>query len=196
MLFKDFAGYLEKLEKISSRLEITKVLAELIEKMSVEETDKGIYLTLGQLGPDFDNKEFNMAIKMVLRSVVEGTGVSANEIERKYKDKGDVGLVVEELDFKRNTAVKYSVNEIFEKLKLLRSHGRAESGDYFKTGDYMDYITLGYNFRMSDITAALGISQLKKVDKLIGIRRAHAEYLKDILTGIDEIDKIYTDIEW
>ena len=56
MLFKDFAGYLEKLEKISSRLEITKVLAELIEKMSVEETDKGIYLTLGQLGPDFDTK--------------------------------------------------------------------------------------------------------------------------------------------
>ena len=123
MLFKDFAGYLEKLEKISSRLEITKVLAEMIEKMSVDETDKGIYLTLGQLGPDFDNKEFNMAIKMVLRSVVEGTGVSAKEIERKYKDKGDVGLVVEELDFKRNTAVKYSVNEIFEKLKIMADEG-------------------------------------------------------------------------
>jgi len=123
MLFKDFAGYLEKLEKISSRLEITKVLAEMIEKMSVDETDKGIYLTLGQLGPDFDKKEFNMAIKMVLRSVVEGTGVSAKEIERKYKDKGDVGLVVEELDFKRNTAVKYSVNEIFEKLKIMADEG-------------------------------------------------------------------------
>ena len=123
MLFKDFAGYLEKLEKISSRLEITKVLAELIEKMSVEETDKGIYLTLGQLGPDFDNKEFNMAIKMVLRSVVEGTGVSANEIERKYKDLGDVGLMVEVLDFKRIMAVKYSVNEIFEKLKIIADEG-------------------------------------------------------------------------
>lgn len=78
-------------------------------------------------------------------------------------------------------------HDLFEKLKLLRSHGRAENGDYFKTGEYMDYVTLGYNFRMSDMTAALGISQLKKVDKLISIRRDNAEYLKKILSDIDDI---------
>lgn len=77
--------------------------------------------------------------------------------------------------------------EIFEKLKLLRSHGRAENGDYFKTGEYMDYVSLGYNFRMSDMTAALGISQLKKVDRLIGIRRGHAEYLAKKLSDVSEI---------
>lgn len=77
--------------------------------------------------------------------------------------------------------------ELFEKLKLLRSHGRAENGDYFKTGEYMDYVTLGYNFRMSDMTAALGVSQLKKVDKLISIRKDYADYLKKILSGIDGI---------
>ncbi|KKQ34029.1 MAG: putative DNA ligase [Candidatus Collierbacteria bacterium GW2011_GWC2_44_18] len=123
MLFNDFAGYLEKLEKISSRLEITKVLAELIEKMSVEETDKGIYLTLGQLGPDFDNKEFNMAVKMVLRSVVEGTGLSAKEVEKKYRAKGDVGLLVEDLNFRKDTPIKYSVTEIFERLKIMADEG-------------------------------------------------------------------------
>src|SRR3989304_2489071 len=106
MLFKEFADYLEKLEKISSRLEITKVLAELIEKMKPEETDKGIYLTLGQLGPDFDNKEFNMAVKMVLRSVVEGSGLSAKEVEKKYRAKGDVGLLVEDLNFRKDTPIK------------------------------------------------------------------------------------------
>ncbi|HBC44815.1 MAG: putative DNA ligase [Candidatus Collierbacteria bacterium GW2011_GWB1_45_35] len=123
MLFKEFADYLEKLEKISSRLEITKVLAELIEKMKPEETDKGIYLTLGQLGPDFDNKEFNMAVKMVLRSVVEGSGLAENVVEKKYKAKGDVGLLMEELEFKNKTAVKYSINEVFEKLKIMAEEG-------------------------------------------------------------------------
>jgi len=123
MLFKEFADYLEKLEKISSRLEITKVLAELIEKMKLEETDKGIYLTLGQLGPDFDNKEFNMAVKMVLRSVVEGSGLAENVVEKKYKAKGDVGLLMEELEFKNKTAVKYSINEVFEKLKIMAEEG-------------------------------------------------------------------------
>jgi len=123
MLFKDFAGYLEKLEKISSRLEITKVLAEMIEEMKAEETDKGIYLTLGQLGPDFDKKEFNMATKMVLRSVTEGTGLPSKEVENKYKTKGDVGLLVEGLEFKRNTSVKYTIIEVFEKLKIMADEG-------------------------------------------------------------------------
>ncbi|EKD57224.1 MAG: hypothetical protein ACD_57C00375G0001, partial [uncultured bacterium] len=73
MLFKEFAGYLERLEKISSRLEITKVLSSLIGEMNETEADKGIYLALGQLGPNFDNTQFNMAGKMVLRSVADGT---------------------------------------------------------------------------------------------------------------------------
>lgn len=77
--------------------------------------------------------------------------------------------------------------ETYERLKLLRSHGRAENGDYFKTGEYMDYVSLGYNYRMSDMTAALGITQLKRVDKMVGIRRNHAEYLTGILSGIEGI---------
>jgi perosamine synthetase len=67
--------------------------------------------------------------------------------------------------------------EIYEKIKLLRSHGRADTKDYFSTNEYMDYISLGYNFRMSNITAALGIAQMKKLDKIIQIRRENAAYL-------------------
>ena len=67
--------------------------------------------------------------------------------------------------------------EIYEKLKLIRSHGRLETSDYFSSTEYMDYITLGYNFRMSNVTAALGIAQLKKIDKIIEMRRKNAEYL-------------------
>ncbi len=77
--------------------------------------------------------------------------------------------------------------DIFEKLKLLRSHGRAETSDYFTSGEFMDYVCLGYNFRMPDIIAALGISQLKKVDRLISLRRSSAEYMTEILSGIKEI---------
>jgi perosamine synthetase len=77
--------------------------------------------------------------------------------------------------------------DIYEKLKLLRAHGRAETSDYFTSGEYMEYVCLGYNFRMPDIIAGLGISQLKKVDKLINIRRSHASYLTKILSGIEKI---------
>lgn len=51
---------------------------------------------------------------------------------------------------------------IFEKLKLIRSHGRVENynDDYFNSSKEFDYIDVGYNFRLSSINAAIGVSQL------------------------------------
>jgi len=85
-------------------------------------------------------------------------------------------------------AVITNSTELYEKLKLIRSHGRAETSNYFSTNEYMDYITLGYNFRMSDITAALGIAQLKKVDKIIKMRRENAAKLSKKLRKIAGVD--------
>lgn len=78
-------------------------------------------------------------------------------------------------------AIATDSSDIYERSKLIRSHGRLEISDYFSSIGSMDYITLGYNFRMSNIIAALGISQIKKVDKIIEIRRKNAKYLTERL---------------
>lgn len=78
--------------------------------------------------------------------------------------------------------------ELYEKLKLVRSHGRAETSNYFSSNEYMDYVTLGYNFRMSDITAALGIAQLKKLERIIDKRREIAEKLSTRLSVVNGVD--------
>ena len=75
----------------------------------------------------------------------------------------------------------------YEKLKLIRSHGRLETQDYFSSTEYMGYITVGYNFRMPTMTAALGLSQLKKVNKIIKMRRDRAEYMTKELSKNKEI---------
>jgi len=77
--------------------------------------------------------------------------------------------------------------EIYEKLKLICSHGRTESTNYFSSGEKMDYVALGYNFRMPTLAAALGISQLKKVEKIVEMRRRNAQYYTYNLEKIDEI---------
>ena len=78
--------------------------------------------------------------------------------------------------------------EIYERLKLIRSHGRLESEPYFMTTKTLDYILLGYNWRISSITAALGLAQMKKLDKVIEMRRKNAEYLTKNLSRIEEVE--------
>lgn len=79
--------------------------------------------------------------------------------------------------------------DIYEKIRLVRSHGRVEkkSDDYFSTTKSMDYIQIGYNFRMSAISAALGLSQIKKIDKITKMRRKNAQYFNKKLDGVSQI---------
>jgi len=66
--------------------------------------------------------------------------------------------------------------KVYKKLKLICSHGRQENDSYFSSGKSSEYVALGYNFRMPSISAALGLSQLKKIDRLIRLRQEHAQY--------------------
>jgi perosamine synthetase len=77
--------------------------------------------------------------------------------------------------------------DVYEKSRLIYNHGRAETSDYFTSTEHMEYITLGYNYRMSTMTAALGISQLEKIDQVVKMRRENAAYLTGKLAEIGEI---------
>jgi len=84
-------------------------------------------------------------------------------------------------------AVIVNSKKIYEKLKLIRSHGRQINSNYFQTNEAPNYVSLGYNWRMSSMTAALGISQLSKLDKLISKRRKNAQYLSSKLNKHSKI---------
>ncbi len=84
-------------------------------------------------------------------------------------------------------AIVTNSSEIYEKIKLLRSHGRADSSDYFSNPSLSQYVGLGYNWRMSTLTATLGISQLQKIDKIIKMRKDNARFLSDKLSKIPQI---------
>lgn len=78
--------------------------------------------------------------------------------------------------------------DVYEKARLIYNHGRAETSDYFSSTEQMEYITLGYNFRMSTMMAALGLSQMDKIDEIIRMRRENANYLSKGLSKIEEIE--------
>ncbi len=59
--------------------------------------------------------------------------------------------------------------DLQQKFELLKNHGRSMNGELY------DQISFGWNFRMSDINAALGLSQLKRLDKIISQRQKVAQ---------------------
>lgn len=77
--------------------------------------------------------------------------------------------------------------DIYERVRRVCNHGRAETADYFSSTEQMEYVTLGYNFRMSTMTAALGIAQIEKIDKIIRMRRENADYMSERLSQIEAV---------
>jgi perosamine synthetase len=77
--------------------------------------------------------------------------------------------------------------EIYQKLLLIRSHGRSDDNNYFTSAVSGDYVGLGYNIRLSNINAALGVSQLQKVERIISMRQEVARYYMENLKTVKEI---------
>jgi perosamine synthetase len=81
--------------------------------------------------------------------------------------------------------------DLYERVKLVRSHGRLETSDYFTSSECLDYVTLGYNFRLSNILASLGLAQLKKVETIIDMRRAIADvYTFQLRTNVPIVSTV------
>lgn len=79
---------------------------------------------------------------------------------------------------------------IYEKSTMIRSHGasvsdlaRHESKDII----FEEYDCLGYNYRMTDIQASIGLEQVKKLSRVLEMRRELAERYNDLLNTIDKV---------
>ena len=81
----------------------------------------------------------------------------------------------------------------YEALKRLRSHGIERSRDRFIDKNqsqnpwYYEMTSLGFNYRLSDIQCALGLSQLKKINGFLEKRRSIAAFYDRIFKEVPNL---------
>jgi len=76
-------------------------------------------------------------------------------------------------------------DELVELLNSIRNHGREQTKLGYEHG------RLGYNYRMTDIAAAIGLEQLKKLPKFNRKRRENAKFFNEKLADVKGIEIPY-----
>jgi len=92
-------------------------------------------------------------------------------------------------------AILTNNKDFYRKLLLLRNHGITKEKNMFKAKNkktigswYYEMQDLGFNYRITDFQCALGISQLKRIDKFISKRRGIVKIYNKELSKIDNIE--------
>ncbi|MCL4371717.1 ATP-dependent DNA ligase [Candidatus Marsarchaeota archaeon] len=129
MLFSELASYYERLEGISSRLEMIEVMSSIFKSSTKDEIDKIVYMTQGVLAPPFEGIEFGVAEKMAEEAIAIASGFSKQEVENSFRKLGDLGSAAEKLvgesKLKRMSSSKLSVTEVYGAMfKIAQASGK------------------------------------------------------------------------
>ena len=130
MYFAELAEYLDRLEKTASRLEMTRILAELFSKVTPEEGKIIAYLSQGLLGPKYNNPDTGMGDKQVVKALI----LLDSDVEKIFKETGDLGKTVEKIksqitNNKSQTNHKLQITNVYGRLVQIAKVGGSGSVD-------------------------------------------------------------------
>lgn len=138
-----------------------------------------------------------LAIAQEYNLIIIEDGAHALGAEYKGRKIGSIGDMttfsfhpVKHITTGEGGAIVTDCKELYDKLILFRSHGiTRENGKLSKDEGswYYEQKILGYNYRLTDIQAALGISQLKKLDMFLKKRRQFAASYDKAFKDLDNI---------
>lgn len=121
MLFSTLASYLKKLEETRSRNTITEILADVLKRANDQEIGKLCYLLQGRVAPLYEDTEFGMADKFMIRAIASAYRVSQEDVLKKFKELGDLGNVATALH--NGKTQKLEVREAYAQFRAIAESG-------------------------------------------------------------------------
>ncbi len=112
------ADTFQRLEKTSERLELISILASLFSHADASNVHMIVYLLQGRVSAPYTGIEIGLGEKLVEEAISRAFGVDKGEVERLYKELGDLGIVAERLASHKRQMTLFS-----EPLTLERVYG-------------------------------------------------------------------------
>jgi DNA ligase-1 len=169
MEFKEVAQVFEAISAVKGRLEITRLLADLLKQATVHEATIICNLSLGLLRPPYQGTQFNFAEKNLIKVVAQLLDDSSEKVAKEVKKVGDLGLVVQTGNWRpRHHLTVMTVYERLCALEQISGVGSQEekSAHALKLLQELDPLSGKYVIRIMLDTLRLGFSDMTIIDAL------------------------------
>lgn len=185
----------DKMEKESSRNEMTKILADLFKKASAHEASIISYLSLGELKPIYIGTKFNIAEKTIIKVIAELLDLSPSTISAHAKEVGDLGLVVQVGNWERSSDNEPTLKEVYDELVQIHDIGGTGSQDAKEKSllhllKQLDPLSAKYVIRIILAKLRLGFSDMTLLDAFSWMETGD----KSLRTTLEEAYNISADI--
>lgn len=169
MLFQEVAVTFNHIEPVQSRLEMTRLISELLKKASPIEAKIISYLSLGELNPPYIGTSFSFAEKNSLKVIGKLLEISDEEVKQKYKETGDLGTIIQ--SGKWLTASKLTVTQVYDKILEIEqiSGDKSQELKQEKVLDLLknlDPVGAKYILKIITATLRLGFSDMTLIDAI------------------------------
>jgi len=127
MRYYDLVELYENLEKTSKRLEKTYLISEFIKSkvlnLDEHKVNRIILLLLGKVAAAWERFNTGVSASILVGAISKSLGVSKDKIEGLWKEKGDLGLITEELIKKKKQStlfqIELSIDKVFDNIRAL-----------------------------------------------------------------------------
>jgi len=175
MQFRELADVYERLDATSSRLEMADILAGFFKSAGPLDLRRSIYLTQGQLYPDFYPQKLGMADKLLIKTLASVTGTKEQAVQEAQLKEGDLGTVAGRLfQTKRQTTLfsePLTLDRVYtalEKVSVSEGGGSQESKMKLLADILHDSsdVEAKYICRMVTGKMRLGVASMTVIDAL------------------------------